>query len=370
MNQRERVIRAVEYNKPDRVPFAEDFWEDTVINWRKEGLPHDNSPGEYFDFDIMHVGVDSSPRFTPELIEDDGEWRTLRDRFGYVLKKRIGKSRTMEYISYPAPDKISWDTMKSMFVMKNGEASRIDKTAYPFRLDDGPSWDEANRLFNRLRESDKYILATAYGPHEAVWRLHGFTETLYDLLLEPDLIKDIAKTYSEFLIKVLERVVAEGIEIDGFMLIEDIATTRGMLFSPDQWRDIYKPEIMKVGTFLKDNGIHFWMHSCGNCEAVFEDLIECGLKVINPLEAKSGLDVRELKKKYAGRLAFYGNLDVMELAASEEAAQAEVQSKLAAFAGEGGFIAHSDHSIPPDISFERYCGIVDAIKQFDKKTKA
>ncbi len=364
MDSRERVIRAIERRQPDRVPFAEHFWEDTVTRWHGEGFPEGMSPDEYFDFDIVHVGIDSSPRFKAELIEDDGEWRTIRDRFGYTVRMIKGKSRTMDYLSYPAPDKAAWKTVKPMFVMHEDEPARIDRKAYPFRLDEGPSWAKARDDFRMLNESGKYILATAYGPHEAVWRMHGFSETLYDFILAPDLIRDMAETYTNFLIKTLRKIAETGIHIDGFMAIEDVASTRGMLFSPDQWRDIYKPSMAKLGDCLGELGIHFWMHSCGNCEAIFEDLIDCCLQVINPLEAKSGLDVRTLIKNYGNRLAFYGNLDIIQLAASEEAARKEIQSKLSAFGKEGGYVAHSDHSIPPEISFDRYKTIIDSIRRF------
>jgi uroporphyrinogen decarboxylase len=325
-------------------------------------LPERVTPDEYFDFDIIHAGIDPSPRFKPELIGDDGEWRTIRDRFGYVVKMIRGKSRTMHYLSCPAPDRASWEKVKPMFVMKKDEPARIDRTAYPFRLDDGPSWSDAKKVMCELRQTGKYLLATAYGPHEAVWRLHGFTETLYDIILDPGLIREMAEVYIDFLIAVIRRIIDKGIEIDGFMAVEDLASTRGMLFSPDQWRDIYKPQMRKIGAMLKENNLHFWMHCCGNCEAVIEDLIECGLKVINPLEAKSGLDVCVLKDTYGGRLAFYGNLDVIRLAGSSETAMSEIENKLKPFSGEGGYIAHSDHSIPPEISFRRYCEIVEKIR--------
>ena len=101
----------------------------------------------------------------------------------------------------------------------------------------------------------------------------------------------------DFLITVLQRCLDEGMQPDGFFLVEDVACTRGMLFSPRSWRAILKPRMYALGQFLHSNDISFWMHCCGNAEAIFEDLIECGLDVIQPLEAKSGLDVRTVAVK-------------------------------------------------------------------------
>ena len=364
MTGKERVTAAVEHRSPDKIPVAEDFWDDTITEWRNEGLPENVSPNDYFDFDIINLGIDASPRFEARLLKDDGEWITMQDRFGYVVRKLKHKSRTVDYQSYPVPDRAAWETVRGMFVMKPGEGSRIDDVAFPFRLTPEPAWDETRKKFRRLRDTGKYLLATAYGPHEAAWRLRGFTETLMDIVLDPEFITDIAKTYSSFLLDVLDRCIAEDIIPDGFMAIEDIAATRGMLFSPDHWRAVYKPSMKKLGDFLHGHDMHYWMHSCGNGESVFEDLIECGLDVINPLEAKSGLDVRDLKERYGERLTFYGNIDIRAMSDSEEAVEREVSGKLEAFAQGGGYIAHSDHSIPPEVSFDRYRHVIDLIRKY------
>ena len=52
-------------------------------------------------------------------------------------------------------------------------------------------------------------------------------------------------------------------------------------------------------------------HGCGNVNRVFEDFIEVGVDAYNPLEAKAGMDVVELRRKYGHRMAFCGNLDAL-----------------------------------------------------------
>jgi len=163
--------------------------------------------------------------------------------------------------------------------------------------------------------------------------------------------------------EVMDRCLDEGITFDGFFLVEDLGTTRGMLISPDTWRDIHKPLVAELGAFLKERGIHFWMHSCGNTQAIFADLIECGLQAINPLEAKAGLDVCELKREYGDDLAFFGNIDVIAMAESRQAIGAEMRRKLEPFVQEGGYIYHSDHSVPHEVSYERYQYVMELVRE-------
>lgn len=353
MTGRERVIAAIERTGPDRVPMFDAFWEDTLTRWHSEGLPVDAAPHEYFSFDITDMGIDSSPRFTPELIGEDNEFYTFRDRFGYVAKKYRGKSRTLDFLSHPVASRDDWRQVRGMFTMSDDNRARIDIEKFPFRLTPEPTWDESYHRYRELRDTGRFILASAYGPHEAVWRMRGYTETLMDLALDPALIGEMAETYVDFLIGVIDRCLNESIAFDGFFAIDDVAATRGMLFSPDMWRSIYKPLYRKLGSFLHERGRYFFLHCCGNAEAIFPDLIECGLDVIQPLEAKSGLDVRDLKQRYGDRLIFFGNIDVRTLAGPKEAIAAEIQAKLSAFPW-GGYIYHSDHSIPPEVSLDNY----------------
>jgi uroporphyrinogen-III decarboxylase len=107
-------------------------------------------------------------------------------------------------------------------------------------------------------------------------------------------------------------------------------------------------------------------HGCGNARKIFEDFIECGIDAYNPLEAKAGLDVAELRQTLGHRLAFCGNMDVQLWAnGSFEQIRAEVLRKLEAARG-GGFIFQSDHSVPTDISAERYEYVVKLVREYGR----
>jgi uroporphyrinogen decarboxylase len=365
MTKRERVISAIQHRTPDRIPINDSFWEDTLSRWIIEGLPPDAVLREYFDFDIASFSIDASPGFEAKLLSEDEEYITLQDRFGYVARKAKGKSRTVDYISYPVPDRNSWAVAKQMFQAKrSNEYSLIDDIGFPFRIDPSPTWEEARQKYHAVRADDYYMLANAYGPHEATWRLHGFTETLMDIVMDAEFISEIASTYVDSLIDTIQCCIDNGLKPDGFWMIDDVAFTQGMLFSPDHWRQNYKPLVHKIGDFLKSTGIHFWMHSCGNCELIFNDLIECGLQVINPLEAKSGLDVCELKKKYGDRLCFYGNIDVRSMSGDATECEREIKRKLSGFKQGGGYIYHSDHSVPPEVSLNQYRQIMEFVRKY------
>jgi uroporphyrinogen-III decarboxylase len=107
-------------------------------------------------------------------------------------------------------------------------------------------------------------------------------------------------------------------------------------------------------------------HGCGNVNRIFEDFIETGIDAYNPLEAKAGMDVVDLRRKFGHRIGFCGNMDVMAWARGDkEELRRVVLTKLNAAKG-GGYIFQSDHSVPSNVSAESYEYVVNLVREFGR----
>jgi uroporphyrinogen decarboxylase len=106
------------------------------------------------------------------------------------------------------------------------------------------------------------------------------------------------------------------------------------------------------------------MHSDGDMCRFIPRLIESGVQVLQPLEAKAGLDVRKLAGEYGRTLALMGNIDVRKMSGTAAEIEEEVRSKLTVAMQGGGYIYHSDHSVPPTVSFEQYCRLISLVDQY------
>ena len=91
--------------------------------------------------------------------------------------------------------------------------------------------------------------------------------------------------------------------------------------------------------------------------------IDAGFAGLHPLEAKAGLDIKQLKPLYGEQLVFYGNIDVTKLTGSKDAIEEEVLGKLHIAKENGGYIYHSDHSVPHDVSFENYAYLIELLRE-------
>ena len=323
-------------------------------------MPAEVPVADFFDFDVCSMALDTSFRLEQKILRREGPYIIYEDRYGYTVKKLENRSATVGFLSHVTVDWQTWDKLKGRLSISRdpAEPTRIDDKSYFAHFDPYPTWEEAAEKYRRLYASGRYLLFVGYGPWESTWRHRGYENQLMDAAENPEWLKEMAETYQDLVIALLKECLARGMRPDGFFMVEDLGYSKGMLVSPPCWRKVFKPSVARLGQFLKAQNIDFWMHCCGNAEAVFEDLIECGLQVMQPLQVSAGLDVRKLYPKYAPRLAFYGNISIGNILGDRAKLEEEVRTKIP-LARQGGYVFHSDHSIPPDVPFERYQWLLD-----------
>jgi uroporphyrinogen decarboxylase len=378
LTSKERVRAAIQWNHPDRIPVHENFWTDTLTAWKAQGLPESvemyppldtelenlNSVEAHFDLDVAPMYLDSSPRFEQKIVSHDGDFYTFDDRFGYQAVKTWQKSGTIHYTKTVTEDQDAWNNLvKPRMQMVEGDTARIDDRSYFEHFESYPTWGGAKKKFNRFVDAERYVLAINYGPWEATWRHRDFSRVLMDIALEPEWFEEMAQTHKEVTLSILAKSISEGIKPDGYLIIDDLGSATAPLISPTMFRDILKPIYIEMGKFLKMHGIDFWLHSCGNVGMLLDDYVECGIQVLNPVQVSAGMNVLELADRYEGVLAFYGSIDAHKVSGPWEILEKDLEARCRRFS-KGGWIAHSDHSIPPDMSYEQFYRMLKFIKEW------
>jgi uroporphyrinogen decarboxylase len=94
-------------------------------------------------------------------------------------------------------------------------------------------------------------------------------------------------------------------------------------------------------------------------------LIDAGFDCLQPLEVKAGMDLLELKPEYGDKISFMGGIDVRKMT-DPVAIEEEISRKFEVAKKGGGYIYHSDHSIPKNISFEDYNRVISLVKKYGK----
>jgi len=364
----ERVIAALEHREPDHVPVGEFFWTNFVHRAKDEvNAGDDFDPYRYWDLDVVVVTPNMDPHITGiQVLQDTAERKVVKTGFGATIERRA---------TYPMPNFLDFDT-KTYEQMEAFEFDDPnDHRRYFEAIDDQinsvadalnlglPSYVDRVNMY----ADDFCVFGSVCEPHEMIWRIMGTENVLIKLAEEPTRMAKFIRRLGDFLVGIVEgQVAAVGGKLSGMYIWGDIAYDQGMFFSPQYWRDVYKPQLKRICEAAHKAGLKTIYHGCGNASEVFEDMIEVGVDAYNPLEAKAGLNVVDLKRQFGRRWAFNGNINVQVLETNDrEKVRWEVLTKLNAAKG-GGFILQSDHSVPDNVDPSTYDYMMQLVREYGK----
>jgi uroporphyrinogen decarboxylase len=360
-----RMDASLHHREADRVPVSDFFWGSFLQRWRKElGLAADADIYRYYDLDWQCTIPNMDPHIKQfEVVKENEEEVVVRTGYEAIIRKKF---------SAPMPDYMSFDTD----TLEKMEAMRFDDPWDQRRYFSGGDNQIAGVGDGFARNSPPWIDTVkalhpdfpTYGSiceaHEQLWRIIGTENVMMWIGLYPEELGRFIERLGVFLVEMTKaQIKAAGGLLDGMVIWGDVAYVNGMLFSPDFWRKYFKPVVAEQIRICHEAGLPVIYHGCGNATVIYEDFIQMGLDAYNPLEAKSGLDVVELRKKYGHRMGFCGNMDVLTWANApvEELRRAALR-KLNAAKG-GGYIFQSDHSVPSNVSGERYDTVVKLVRK-------
>jgi uroporphyrinogen decarboxylase len=130
------------------------------------------------------------------------------------------------------------------------------------------------------------------------------------------------------------------------------------------YKELIWPHDKRVCSFFAARNMPVILHTCGRVTALIPQLIEAGYACLQPLEVKAGMDLVALKKEYGQDLAFMGGIDVRAMSDSDpRAIEHEIATKIPAAMRGGGYIYHSDHSVPDTVSLERYRYVMELVRR-------
>jgi uroporphyrinogen decarboxylase len=109
------------------------------------------------------------------------------------------------------------------------------------------------------------------------------------------------------------------------------------------------------------------LHTDGDVRPLIPHFLEAGFDCLQPCEVKAGMNLIELKRDWGDRLAFMGGIDVRAMAHPDPAViEREISTKIPVAKRGGGYIYHSDHSVPDNVSFERYQRVMESVREYGR----
>ncbi|MBS7650433.1 hypothetical protein KEJ35_03650 [Candidatus Bathyarchaeota archaeon] len=384
MTPRERMKAVLNFRKPDILPWLESIYEETVINWLKQGLQPDkviviewemgrggtnlyNWPAikgfdayqifgcQSFYGCVVPVDIGPIPRFKLKTLQEDNRYLTIRTETGAIAKRIKGEERTWYsmpmFIDFPVKDRKSWEEYKKRL---NPE----DPRRYP------KDWSRDEYIYtfeNYQRGVTMMRFNGFYGFGAELMGIAPFNLALYK---DPELIHDMADHW-EYYIRETLRDAVETLKdrIDMVFWWEDMAERHGPLMSPKLFKEYCLPHYKRLTGFLRKNKIdRIMLDSDGNINPLLDLIVDSGITGIWPLEVNANMNAIQIKKKYGDKLFIIGNLDKRELAKGGEAMRREVNSKVPILKEMGGYVPGADHLIHVEFTLEKFREYSDYIK--------
>ncbi len=351
------------FEQVDRLPVvdSEGFIEETIRLWCSQGFPANMNVADYFGLELrqpykgsLEIDFGPIPGYVERVLESDEEYVTRVNRFGYTERRsKTLPMRSYGYTDFPVKNREDWERMKLRY-------DPADPRRFP------KFWGE--ELVEYCRESPQPVgLGFVWGPGRGPKGGYGMgvRNFLATFSRDPELIRDMFRSYAEFVIEI-SRPVVKAIKLDYVSIEEDgMAYANGPLISPSLYREFYLPYVKKVLNFFRDHGVRILAEcSSGNITPLIPLFIEAGYNLFWPLECAAGMDALKLREEYGEGILLLGNISKGALMSGKEAVEREFNAKVPPLVEGGGYIPSVDDMILPDISFESYSHYIKLVREF------
>jgi uroporphyrinogen decarboxylase len=195
------------------------------------------------------------------------------------------------------------------------------------------------------REEKLVFGQQTYFLFERAWALTGMESFMAAFYEHPDELRQLLRRITDYNIAIFERYIALG--VDGISFSEDLGTQRALMISPAHFREFLKPEYARAFRPVKAAGKLISFHSCGCVQDIIPDLIDVGVDILNPIQARAN-DLPAVKRLTQGKLALSGGIDTQHvlMRGTPDEVEAEVRRVLKILAPGGGYIIGPDQGMP------------------------
>ena len=380
MNSRERLLKALDHEEPDRVPLDLGGTQVTGIHlvaYRRLcqalDLPPDDVP---LCDEIQQLALPGSSLLERLAVdvrglyplnshnwnvheEDDGDAWLYHDEWGITHRR-------------PKPDGLYYNIDR---VPLPGLALTVqDIDAHPW-----PDMGDRQRIAGLAELAAKYraggygvVLKSPFaGIFEMAQRIVGMESCLMMMASQPGLAEALFDRLLALKLDFWEMALPELADVvDVVAEFDDYGTQTSQLMSPAMFRRLLKPRLAILFRRLAElaPGARRFFHSCGSVRPIIPDLVEVGVQILNPVHVRAaGMEPAGLKRDFGDALVFWGGgVDTQGVlpAGTPQQVRDDVRRNVDALAPGGGFVFSPVHNVQADVPVANLVAMWEALQEY------
>lgn len=382
MTSKERVLRSLNHEEPDRVPYDLTSTLVTGIHYKayerlRNYLGLEKRETKLFDL------VQGLARVDEDVLE-----RLMVDTRGVLTGNPFGWELKMEetpgYEQFVDIWGITWRCPKPHGLyfdmvghpLKGATLDDIKKYKWPDPKDEHRLKGLKEEASNLAKSECLVVLGTVgmtAGLLQTFQWLLGFEDAFCSLAADARLTHYIIGKLAELDIEFWEWAIPYlGDDIKVVPYADDFGLQDGPAFSYEMFARYFKPRYSKIFSVIKKQkpGLYIFFHTCGSSRFIIPDLIETGVDILNPVQySAKDMDPTQLKKDFGKDLTFWGGgIDTQRILprGTPQEVKDEVKKRIDDFAPGGGFVFCPVHNVQADVPPENIMAMWETLQDYGK----